>query len=38
MGLHNRRMIPQRVLESGYRFHFPDTKDELVKLFPKEAV
>ena len=32
MVLHNRRMIPQRALETGYVFRFPEVKDALDDL------
>ncbi len=35
MVLHNRRMLPQHALDSGYRFKFPEVRGALVDLFPK---
>ena len=36
MILHNRRMLPQRALESGYVFQFPEAKAALLDLLPRE--
>ncbi len=33
MVLHNRRMVPQRVLASGYKFRFSRAQDALEDLF-----
>jgi NAD dependent epimerase/dehydratase family enzyme len=35
MVVHNRRMIPTRILESGYRFQHPEAQEALMNLFPK---
>jgi uncharacterized protein (TIGR01777 family) len=34
MVLHNRRMLPKRALDSGYRFKFPEAHAALFDLFP----
>jgi NAD dependent epimerase/dehydratase family enzyme len=33
MVIHNRRMTPNRILESGYQFQHPEAREALMSLF-----
>jgi uncharacterized protein (TIGR01777 family) len=35
MVIHNRRMVPARILEAGYKFQHPEARETLMNLFPK---
>ena len=35
MVIHNRKMVPARILEAGYRFQHPEAREALMNLFPK---